>query len=177
MLRLFVAVNLPEQLKEDLSTHILPIFNHTSIKVVEPRNLHVTIRFIGYVPSDKIKELETALQTISEQEAFQLVLDGCAHFGTRVAYVRIIKGADELIAIHNTVSRCLGVEPEKRFIPHVTIARNKHMPAKQFKLLVEKAAGKQFKASFIAESVELMRSRLMRRGPEYYVVKSYPLKR
>ena len=53
--RLFVAVELPEELRKNIHEFAKQI-EQDGIKLVEEHNLHVTMKFIGDVPEDKVEE-------------------------------------------------------------------------------------------------------------------------
>jgi 2'-5' RNA ligase len=59
----------------------------------------------------------------------------------------------------------LGLDIHKFFIPHITLARGKHIPRIQ----------QNINLAFIAKSINIVESKLYRTGPEYSIIKTIPL--
>lgn len=126
MYRLFVAVDLPEEVKGAVSDLIR---GQTWARWIPPEQLHLTLRFIGEVDSVLFAAVRKALSAVSFT-AFQLALCGTGHFppgrNARVIWVGLSPCA-ELLALQQEIERALlaaGIEPELRpFSPHITLAR------------------------------------------------------
>lgn len=134
MLRLFVAVDLPE----DISVLICGM--GASIpggRPVAPEQLHLTLKFIGDVESGMLPDIKTALHTISHPP-FPLAIKGIGHFpprGTPKVVWAGVSPVDKLTELRNKVERALygaGIPKERRkFAPHITLARLKNSPIKR----------------------------------------------
>jgi RNA 2',3'-cyclic 3'-phosphodiesterase len=128
MPRLFIAIDIPPDIREDIANicHGAPY-----AKWIELGQMHLTIQFIGEVDDGKYREICDALSSI-EHPTFSFSLKGVGYFpprkDPRVLWVGVDKG-DEIIALNDkieTALRSIGVEPENRkFHPHITIARFK----------------------------------------------------
>lgn len=128
MPRLFVAIDLPDEVKASLIgfTRELPV-----AKWVGPEELHLTLRFIGEVAQETCSLIKSALSRVSF-EAFPLTLRGVGHFPPgkhpRVLWVGMDPG-NTLIRLQQEVELALidaGIAPdERRFSPHITLARLK----------------------------------------------------
>lgn len=126
MIRLFVAIELPEAVKAELARLGGGV---PGAKWVGPENLHLTLRFIGEVDEDAATDIAAALDHI-RAPAFDLVLSGVGQFSShrspRVLWVGVEKN-QSLVHLNGKVESALvraGVAPERRrFSPHITLAR------------------------------------------------------
>src|SRR5215212_6421745 len=126
MIRLFVALSLPAEIKEQLAMLSGGI---PGAKWVPPENYHLTLRFIGEVESWKAEEVDVALANIRARP-FELSLRGLGTFekGGRISALWVgVEKTEALGFLQSKVETALqriGLEPErKRFAPHVTLAR------------------------------------------------------
>lgn len=186
-MRLFIAVNFPEEIKRTLGTFIRKLSKIPSdLKWVREENLHLTIQFLGNVTEDQVSSVNNALQkSVSGVAPFKLVLEGIGAFPSierpRVLWVGISGDSPSLLLLHRQVQRemeLLGFEPEKRkFSPHLTVARARSPYG--FADVMEKAKevmeiSEIFGTANIG-SIELMLSKLESKGPQYSVLSQVPL--
>ena len=134
MIRLFVAIEIPEEVRDALLDMQAGLPGATWSPF---DNLHLTLRFIGEVPEPMVEEIAEALWQI-HTEGFSLKLKGVGRFGgegarspARLVYVGVEHDGG-LPRLANKVEQALqglGLEPERRkFHPHVTLARLKDTP-------------------------------------------------
>ena len=126
MPRLFVAIDLPQEIKEDLTrfTRELPV-----ARWVPADQIHLTLRFIGEVGPQACAAIKTALSGLSFPE-FTLALRGAGHFPPgrhpRVLWVGV-EPSDRLSRLQQDLELALlkaGIPPDERpFSPHITLAR------------------------------------------------------
>lgn len=92
---------------------------------VHPDKLHLTLHFLGALPSERLPELLTGFAVPST--SFELVLDHAALWHNGIAVLEPTAPPPELAALHQRLSgalACLGLPPESRaYRPHVTMAR------------------------------------------------------
>lgn len=126
MIRLFVALALPAELKAELG---LLQGGIPGAKWVPPENHHLTLRFIGEVEPWKAQEVDEALAGIRARP-FELSLRGLGTFekGGRISALWVgVEKTEGLAFLQGKVESALqriGLEPERRrFAPHVTLAR------------------------------------------------------
>jgi RNA 2',3'-cyclic 3'-phosphodiesterase len=126
MVRLFVALDLPEAIKEQLADLI---GNLPDTRWTPPDQQHITLRFIGEVDGGAFRDSEEALAGL-HGHPFELQLKGIGHFPPR-GEPRVLWAGIEpsrpLKAFKRRVDSALrevGLPPEgRKFSPHVTIAR------------------------------------------------------
>ena len=124
MLRLFVGIALPPELKLQLS---LMAAGLPGAKWVDPGNYHLTLRFIGEVDEGAAADIDLALAQI-RAPGFDVTMATVGHFGLRMLWVGIERNP-ALQHLHEKIESALnrmGYEPEeRRYTPHVTLARLK----------------------------------------------------
>ena len=79
MIRLFTAIPLPEALRRRLSMLTRGL---REVRWVPEENLHLTLCFIGEVPTARLPDVVEAVQQV-RGAAFSLHLAGCGHFESR----------------------------------------------------------------------------------------------
>lgn len=131
MPRLFVAIEIPNQIKKDLARfpRELPI-----ARWVPENQLHLTLRFIGEVGPREFGAIKAALSKLTFPR-FSLQLRGMGHFppGRHPRVLWVGMEANEILnQLYGAVELSLtdaGIPPEDRpFSPHLTLARLKDTP-------------------------------------------------
>ncbi len=174
--RLFIAINLPEKTRQRIETSLLDEITQKGLKKVSTENLHITVKFLGYLPSEFIPTLKEKLGIVRESPSFEIELNGIGSFNQRVLWLGIKKGTTQLLEISKKINNALSLK-EERFHAHITLARNKFLKRKEFNALMEKLKEKNFSAKIMAESIDLMESKLGEKGPKYSLLEKIPLKR
>jgi 2'-5' RNA ligase len=183
-MRLFIAVNFPDEVKQTLGDFIRSLSKVPSdLKWVKEDNLHLTIQFLGNVSQEQVPAVSTALQnSLAGIAPFKLTLEGVGAFPSverpRVFWAGISGETAPLLKLQRQVQRemeLLGFEPEKRrFSPHLTLARARSPYG--FSEVMDQAlegTGKgQIFGTARIESIELMLSELQAKGPRYSVLSS-----
>ena len=130
MLRLFVGIGFPPELKLRLSLLCSGI---PKARWVDPGNLHLTLRFIGEIAEDIAADVDEALARLRARR-LTLQLAGTGVFGgdrPRNLWVGVER-SPELVALRDKIEQALtrtGLPPEPRkFAPHVTLARLHNPP-------------------------------------------------
>jgi len=177
MIRLFVALPLPEDVRDRLTRLQGGV---PGARWVAAENLHLTLRFVGEVDEGTAQDVDTALDTVTAP-GFPLALDGLGSFGKGHRAHTLWAGVERneaLMHLQAKVESALvrgGIKPEERkFSPHVTLARlTDNSPAKLTRMLADNG---MFRAGpFMADRFCLYESILGRSGPTYHELRSYPL--
>jgi len=172
--RIFIAVNLPEKTRAKL-VELLDAMPKEGLKAIPAENLHITLKFLGYVDDEYIEEIKEKLQKISEENSFEIELAGVGEFNSRVIWAGISKNAQMLRDMSGEINYLLGTE-EDEFRAHITLARNRDAPAAKIKEAVDRLKKFNFQEKFAVESIDIMESRLAPSGPAYQVLHRIPLK-
>jgi 2'-5' RNA ligase len=180
-LRCFVAVNLPEGIREGIGAFLdREAGGVPGVAWVAPPRLHMTLKFLGDVEERRIPGLGEALDAgLSGAAPFTLGLQGAGAFPSverpRVVWVGVSAGARELAALAGAVEDALaplGFPREPRpFAPHLTVGRVRARirEAGALPRLVSAAARAPF-GSFLVPAAHLMRSELFPSGPTYSIL-------
>ena len=177
MLRLFVGIGFPPELKLRLS---LLCSGVAGAKWVDPGNLHLTLRFIGEIGEDRAADVDEALARLRARR-FALQLAGAGVFGggdkPRNLWVGVER-SPQLVALRDKIEHALiraGLPPEPRkFAPHVTLARLHNPPLDQLSRFL--AAHARFRAEPLAVAAfSLIASFQTKAGSVYEDQADYPL--
>ncbi|MBY0421530.1 MAG: RNA 2',3'-cyclic phosphodiesterase [Parvularculaceae bacterium] len=178
MLRLFVALALPE-LAADALSQLQSGLRGARWRAEE--SLHLTLQFIGETDRRGLEDVHSALAVLSEP-AFDLTLSGCGFFGDRRPRALWCGTAPSppLVHLQSKVATALqraGHGGEKRkFAPHVTLA---YLDG------VAPEAAAAFSAShslfsfgpFPVDEFHLYESHLGGEAAHYEILATYPLSR
>ena len=157
--------------------------SNADVKLVEPQNIHITLKFLGDVQEDNIDEIEQIMKdSVKEIEPFTLKLSGTGVFPNQ-NYIRIvwigIKDADIMETISRSIDERLsqlGFKREKRgFSAHLTIGRVKTAKNKQLLLkAIERYKDFEFSTQEV-NSIKLKKSDLTSKGPIYTTLREVKL--
>jgi len=181
-MRLFTAIDLPSEIITNLEDLLRRLKPSAQINWSPPRNLHITTKFIGEWPEERLDELKAALAALPAREAISISVEKLGFFpnphSPRVFWAGIHAGSGlaELARDTEQALAQLGIAPEQRaFSPHLTLARIK-TPGKQPALLqaVAKLPSLDF-GSFTADRFFLYQSRLAPTGSVYTMLAEFPL--
>ncbi len=150
------------------------------MKLVEPQNIHITIRFLGNITPAMVEEIFDEMKQV-EFTPFNVQIKGLGAFPNprypRVAWAGITQGAEQLKNIFNQLEprlRGLGFTPDTRgFSPHLTIARVRSGRNKQ-QLADSLTKNANYEIGAVdARCLRLKKSALTPRGPIYSTLKEF----
>jgi len=176
MMRLFVGIEMPA----DFQARLAPIMTGLpGARWVTPENLHLTLRFIGEVDEHDAAILDEALSQI-KRPPFELQVMGCGIFAQRHGPEAVWLGVastpplvDLQAAIERAAVRAGNAPEEKRFRPHITLARLKDTPQPRLQSFV--AGHNLLKETFPVDHFTLFSSILRQEGSAYAIETTYPL--
>jgi len=180
-MRLFVGLDLPAELVRNLEGLLEELRPTARIQWSPPANLHITTKFIGEWPEERLPELNAALAAIPGRPAIPVHIRRVGFFpnphSPRIFWCGIeAQGLAELAADTDRATASLGIESEKRaFSPHLTLARIKERV--ELQSLREKIAAMpslEFGA-FEARSFFLYLSKPGPKGSVYTKLSEFPL--
>lgn len=156
------------------------IQTNADLKLVEPKNIHITLRFLGPISPEMVEKVYGAMKNV-KFTPFNISLHGLGVFPTlnypRVVWAGITDGAEQLKSIFEQLEpqiHELGFAPDPNgFSPHLTIARVRSGANKQRLVdLITKQSEYEF-GNIRAECLRLKRSQLSPHGPTYSTLKEY----
>ncbi|MFQ5731261.1 MAG: RNA 2',3'-cyclic phosphodiesterase [Planctomycetaceae bacterium] len=148
-----------------------------AVKPVAADNLHVTLKFLGDTPSERVPEIVAVTRDVAAaHERFELQLAGLDAFPRveRPSVVWVgIEGGEPLTAMAAELEgrlEQLGFEKERRgFTPHLTVARVRRKPPPTLFALFEQYAATNFGTTTV-DRLTYYRSDLQSGTPVYSVL-------
>ena len=180
-IRSFIAIELPEEAKEGLTRlkKELERDEHKFVKWVDPRGIHLTLKFLGNIPSKQVAEITEAIEGATQGiSPFHLEIGGLGAFPSlrqaRVFWVGIGGEVEKLSRLQQTIDSALAAlrfaKEERSFVPHLTLARIRQgaspLERRSFGELVGSTIFED-KYHVTVESISLMRSQLTPAGAIY----------
>ncbi len=190
-LRSFIAIELPEALREELGAlqARLNVHRPPVAKWVDPHSIHLTLKFLGNIAADRAGEIGRVMEEASTGiPPFHLWVKGLGAFPDmrRVQVVWVGLGGELVYLsqlqeqIESGLAR-LGFARERRsFTPHLTLARVRDQAAtaeRQALGLAIAGSGPGIDYSFTVDRVSLMKSQLTREGAIHSRLHSAALKK
>jgi 2'-5' RNA ligase len=176
MVRAFIGIDIDEAVRQKLvATQEQLAATGAQLKLVEPSNIHMTTKFLGEVPGDKINTIADALRkAVAGTTQFNIGVRGIGVF-PNLRYIRVVwagvdRGRDDVIGLQQKIDRelgPLGFRSERDFVPHLTIARVKTAKGKEkLAVFVKEIGDAEFGVTRV-QAVELKQSTLIPKGPIY----------
>ena len=129
-MRLFTAIDIPADVKAALATLLDRLRPLAKLSWIPVEKLHITTKFIGEWPEDRLEDMKHALAGVGSPGAIQVCISGIGWFpnarNPRVLWAGV--HADEslksLASATDAVVNAIGVAREDReYSPHLTLAR------------------------------------------------------
>src|SRR5215472_11660599 len=181
-MRLFVAIDIPEEVRSAISSAVAKLRPAApKARWVRIEGLHVTLKFIGETPTDKVGAIRSALSSVPARGPIGIQFRGLGFFPNprrpRVFWAGV-EAKPELADLAGAVDaelHLLGIAREERaFAPHLTLARF-DPPGAQHALhaAIEKSGTLEFGA-VTATEFHLYQSVLKPGGAEYTRLATFP---
>ena len=130
-MRLFYAVAADEEVKAAAAAVVSRLRRAPGeYRWVDPRDMHVTFRFLGLTPEASLPEVETRMRRAAAESApFDLVYGGVGAFDSlddpRVVWIGLEEGAEPM----EKIAGLLGRDEPRPFAPHLTLGRRRRETA------------------------------------------------
>jgi 2'-5' RNA ligase len=189
--RLFLAVEVPNVVRASVARAREALPPLRGITWVQPELVHVTVRFLGPVPTLRVSDVEEAARYAAEGVQPHIVhLHGLGAFPNerqpRVLWIglRDDEGLHALTLLHGWVEAALEARgfgrEDRAFSPHLTIARTRDdMPSRDRRALGEAVQEAKERVrpddAFRLDTLTVMRSDLSPSGPRYTPLARVPL--
>lgn len=191
-MRTFIAIELPKEILDLLAKIQSGLkASGADVKWVEPKNIHLTLKFLGELNDEKLEKAVRGLEdTAGENNPFRMRIASAGAF-PRIEYPRVIwlgidKGDKEAKKISDELEERLqksGIPREERpFSAHITLGRTRSALGRE-KLIsglktAAAALAKENSGSleFPVTKLVLFKSELSPKGPVYDALKEANLK-
>ncbi len=192
--RIFIAINLPEEIKRQLFLYSEK-WLELPAKWTAKDNLHITLEFLGDLTDVEIGDVCKIVGEVAKRhKSFDIVLNKIlygppnppSHKASagqgkipRMVWVEGEK-SDELADLKNDLQEYLlekiSYRPEtsRGFTPHITLARISEWEFRKIELEERPEINEDIDLIFFVESIEVMESQL-KRGPVYTILESCEL--
>lgn len=185
--RLFIAVELPQEIRDYLGAAVRTLQETgADAKWVEPKNIHLTLKFLGATPEETIPAIRRAMTAVTDNaRAVPTALETCGGFPSlsapRVLWVSLTdkeKHLEHIVReLENSLSAVGFAKEDRPFKAHITLARLRSSrnrlslteAARKFQTVLEHPA-------FNLDNMTLFESILSPKGPTYMVVYQIKLK-
>ncbi|MDO9575002.1 MAG: RNA 2',3'-cyclic phosphodiesterase [bacterium] len=184
-MRLFVAIELPEDIREELVVVEEKLENFFKARWVAKDNIHLTLKFLGDVEEKMLEDIKKTVSEISQKNhRFDLTLEDIGGFPNlkrpRVLWIGVEQGKKNTMCLMEQLEKELtnfGIKPEKREkSPHITIGRVKGLAQRDTEKRQEDIHKLTYKSRvFRADAVSLIQSVLTPSGAVYTVLERYML--
>jgi RNA 2',3'-cyclic 3'-phosphodiesterase len=176
-MRLFIAIEIPDEIRSGLMEAQRRL-KGSGVEASWPRpeGIHLTLKFMGDVPEEKIAEILKELRQAVEGTApFRLEVGGVGAFpglkNARVAWIGLSGETESLarlqVAVEHAMVRIGMAREDRKFTPHLTLGRIKYIRSRD-KWLEAVEEVKDIKlAGFDVVSISLMKSELKPSGAVY----------
>lgn len=176
-MRLFYAVNLPEEIKTELN-QITQKFKERveNCRYVSIEHMHITLLFLGDTSEQESKILYNIIQDKIPKEKFQINIDNIGVFKTgkipRVMYFNISQGEESLKKINTIMTShskhiLARNKLESQFKGHITFGRLGDIDRKDAAVIDSLINETKVDLTFTVDAITLFESTLTGKGPEY----------
>jgi len=174
-MRCFVAIELPEEIKKEL-TRLQQLIKNQGLKASFTKEHHLTLKFLGELTPQKVEFVKERLSRCKVKKSVIELSDFGVFPGE--SYIRIVwiglKPEEGIIKLQKQVDEALqkDFKKEKNFRAHITLARVKYVNDKEkFLDMLKSTAVERLK--FEVNEFKLKRSKLTEEGPVYEDLEVY----
>ncbi len=179
-MRLFTGIDLPEEIRAKLERLLMHLRPAAHLKWSPIYNLHLTVKFIGEWPEEKMPQMDAALRSLIERPAIRAEVKGLGWYPNpyhpRVFWAGVSAGPELETLVKDTdiALSPLGIAREERgYSAHLTLARIKDpVPLHALRGAIEKLDSLEF-GSFTADRFFLFRSQPGSAGSIYTKLSEY----
>jgi 2'-5' RNA ligase len=179
-MRLFTGLDLPAEVVRNLEQLLRQLRPAARINWSPPANLHITTKFIGEWPEERLVELQGKLAALPPRRVIAVHIRAVGFFpnphSPRNFWCGIeAPGLSELAADTDRATAALGIAREQRpYSPHLTLARIKErLDLQPLREAIAAQASLEF-GRFEAGSFFLYRSQLRPTGSVYTKLAEFP---
>ncbi len=184
-IRAFIAVTLPETIIEKIGL-IQERLKKTKadIQWVKPGNIHLTLKFLGYINLDELAKLKGGLEKAAEKfSPFFVTVEEIGGFPSidkpRVIWIGISQGGELLKVINRAIEDNLAESgfprAERSFQPHLTLGRVRS--AKHKETLIKEVTKERVSIGGVrVNKISIYKSVLTSQGPVYSLLADVALR-
>jgi 2'-5' RNA ligase len=183
--RVFIAINLPEEIKRELAKYYEK-WPELPAKWTPKDNLHITLEFLGDLTDAEIGDVCKAVGEVAKlHKPFSINLNKILYAPPKKNPPKMVwvdgENSEELAEFKSELQEVLlekiTFRPDevRKFIPHITLARISEWEFRKFEPEERPEINEDIDLFLTVESVEVMESELKRGGPVYTTLESHIL--
>ena len=179
-IRCFIAVEIPSQIKTKIEP-LLQELHAQGIKPIAIENIHMTLKFLGYVSNEMLENITKALSHV-KLHAFSFSVQGigCFPMEKRPCVIWIGCESVEFEKLAQEINTALTpLFPKEACTAHLTIARVKDIKNAETKVKIQKFIAKHKNDLFgtiMCTNFALKESKLQKSGSVYSTLKTFSLR-
>lgn len=184
-MRVFIGIGLPGECRSAIADALSPLrTKEVPVSWTSPRNLHLTVKFLGEVPAGRVEELaglmEKAVRVIPP---FGFRMEGAGAFPTlrspRILWIGIREPLELVGKLHQNMENVLSAagfpRDERPFHPHVTVGRVRGRVGPGWGERFASAVSGMTFGTVSVTSCRLYESRLSPSGADYRILREVPV--
>jgi 2'-5' RNA ligase len=187
--RLFVAIPVPEAVRGEIAVaqrELQPLAPRGVVRWTKPEQMHLTLKFLGAVPPDRVEDLKESVQKICAGcPALRLRAMGFGFFPNahlpRVIWAGVGDEEGRLAELQKKIEsaiRPFAMKPgAENFVGHLTLGRFKDIRRREIEELlhhVQTIKDRVF-GGWTAREIEIVRSELFPAGARHTLLAAFPL--
>lgn len=166
--RIFVSIDIPEELKNITEARIERFYKNELARVVKRENWHITVVFCGYLDEEKLNKLKEITQKIADKtKSFELVPDKIIFKNKRMIWLTFKRSVE----FDNLNKKFIDFADDGilKPLPHANIVRfeEKHYPNLKNLLSEDGIDLMQETKPFGVKQIDILESHLSNIGPKY----------
>ena len=178
MIRTFVAVFPPPEVREALHNAAQNLPTSKDFRLVGQEKVHLTLKFLGDIAENELDKIKQALQPIRERhDPFEVSTSNFGAFPSarkaRILWAGLEEGSEQLRTVAENVENLLepaGFERENRpYVPHLTLGRTR---SRRTTLDTSEISPPTLR--FTVSGVDLVKSTPGKNGVIYSTIATYP---
>lgn len=186
--RIFAAIDISDWARERVASYISALqndFKNIPVRWEKPEKLHITVKFVGSIDKSELAAFtERVAATASKMTPFEITIAITGAFIKRSSRANVLwlgmtsnlpNRIDKMIeSLAAAIDQETGKSTERRFKPHLTIARFKH--AKKAHDLIDRHLNTTFEpVTFKVTDITIYESTLLPNGSVYKVLSKHKL--
>ena len=196
--RIFIAINLPEEIKRELSNYQSK-WPELPARWTKTENLHITLVFLGYLSDEELLEvLKIVKEVVLKYKSFSINLNKIFYGPPKKMPPRMIWATGEKSAelgklqkdLENSLLSPVVFFPAKasaeagekedknenrHYAPHITVGRIRQWEFRAIEPEERPIVDENISLSFEVNSIEVMESQSKKGGAKYTILESAPL--
>ncbi|HRN69762.1 MAG TPA: RNA 2',3'-cyclic phosphodiesterase [Candidatus Woesebacteria bacterium] len=176
-MRTFLAIDIPNNIRQDIIVQTAQLRkDYPNFNWVPSENFHITVHFIGDIPSDKLDIVSEHIErTIFDIQPTYVYAHQADLFIYKSITAYIGMKQNKTLSMLNKRFVELFEDKKEEYKPHITLAKWKIPSKQQYFHLKKKLQNLPIEIEFPVTEIHLYESISKPKNPEYNIIKSFKL--